>query len=172
MTVELLKNLGNYKLFDGIEAKDLLLFKDLIEIKSYDKDSVIITENEDGSFIFLLLEGEVEITQALTLAMDKDNNNEIDTREKAFTRLSHSMHPFIGEMSLFDTNQKRSATVKALTHCSIAVINNNDLLNLCDKYMHIGYKIMQNIAKKLNSDLRQANQNVLKLTTALNFVLE
>ena len=172
MDHEILKNLGHYKLFEGLSKEELSLFETLLKIKEVEEGHLIIREKEEGTFIFLLLEGEVEITQALTLAMEKDGSTEHDTREKAFTRISHEVFPFIGEMSLFDKSQKRSATVKALSNCKIATIDNIDLLKLCDTNSLIGYKVMRNIAGKLNADLRQANQNILKLTTALNFILE
>ncbi len=171
MAREIIRDLGKFSIFQGLKDKDLAKFEDLLELKTFEADRIIIRENAEGSFIFLLLEGEVEISQALTLSMDNSEDGP-DTREKAFIKLDAGMAPFMGEMSLFDQSQKRSATIIALSRCRIAVLSNENLLRVCAETPHIGYIVMRNIAAKLTGDLKLANQNILKLTTALNFVLE
>ena len=63
-----------------------------------------------GDSLYLLLEGEVEINQALTLQLTK---HDYDTREKAIINLSSDIHPVFGEMSLLGSDDKRTATVKS-----------------------------------------------------------
>ena len=161
--------LDKYLLFAHLSRDELHLFEKYIRYKTYDKGSVIISEGEVGDSIFMLEEGEVEITQALTLPTRESN---YDTREKSIIRLKHDSYPFFGEMSLFGNETRRNATVTALTNCKMAIISNKDLLKVCDKNPEIGYQVMKNIATVLSERLRQCNQNVLKLTTAFSLILE
>ena len=82
------------------------------------------------------------------------------------------MKPLFGEMSLFDKEDRRSASVKAIIECKLAQLMSDDLLVICDEYPDIGYKVMKNLAKILSRRLVETNQNVLKLTTAFSLVLE
>jgi CRISPR/Cas system CMR-associated protein Cmr5 small subunit len=75
-------------------------------------------------------------------------------------------------MSFVQNKEKRSASVKAIDNCVIGKIYNNDLTELLENNNEIGYKLMNNIARKIANDLRITNKNILKLTTALSLVLE
>lgn len=164
-----LENLNKYSLFNSLSNDQIEKFHPLIEIVEFKSNEIIIQEGEIGDFMFLLLKGEVEITKIMTLSLDK---SAIDRREKSFTRLSEKDNPFIGEMNLVQKNKKRSATVKASSNCLIGKIYNNDLIKLFNNNQEIGYKVMNNIAKKIAENLRITNKNILKLTTALSLVLE
>ncbi len=169
MSQKYLQLLQNYFFFRGLTADEIRTFYPFMEIKCIKENEIIIREGEKGDFMFLLLEGNVEISQPLTLPMSPGAR---DTREKTFIRLSHESRPFIGEMSLIQPDIPRSANVKALTHCTIGFFKNSDLETLAENHPHIGAVIMKNIACKLANDLRTANQNVLKLTTALSIIME
>jgi CRP-like cAMP-binding protein len=161
--------LDKYPFFNGLSQDEIKTFYPIIQIRQYKTDEQIIHEGNTGDFMFLLLEGEVEISQALTYPLTEGGG---DTREKTFIRLTHENHPFIGEMSLIQPQIPRSANVKAQKPCVIGIIKNGDLEKLVLKHPHIGVIIMRNIACKLANDLRTANQNVLKLTTALSLIMD
>lgn len=169
-----LKNLNHFTLFSNLSIKQIELFRPLIDLREFKANVEIIREGDPGNSLFLLLDGDVEVSQALTLPMSRrtDKDDAYDSREKAFIRLSHTMNPFIGEMSLVQENAQRSATVRATSDCVLGEIKNEAMLKLCQQDHDIGFAIMRNIARKLAQDLRMANQNILKLTTALNLILE
>jgi CRP-like cAMP-binding protein len=77
---------------------------------------------------------------------------------------------FFGEMSLI-TGAPRSATIKALQPCLLYEITKEDFENLAIKYPVIGYKILKAIVFILSNRIRELNQSVLKLTTALSIVV-
>ena len=162
------------------QLKPFLIFKDLLDdeldlfckhaIKEIiPKGEMFIVEGEHGDCLYLLIEGSVEIIQALTLNVSK---GELDNREKALTKLDHTMHPFIGEMALFSDDDRRTANVKTLTECTFMKIMNDDLLDICNKHPETGYKVMRNLCQLLTANLVRANKNVLKLTTAFSLVLD
>jgi len=74
-----------------------------------------------------------------------------------------------GEMSLI-TGAPRSATIKALQPCLLYEITKEDFENLAIKYPVIGYKILKAIVFILSNRIRELNQSVLKLTTALQLL--
>ena len=160
------KNLLQYSLFEGFEEKEIKKFIEVIKIKHYKKNEIIIKENEIGDSIMLLFDGTVSITKALTIKMNK-----LQKREKEFIKLNADQYPFFGEISIFNNNQ-RTATIKAETDCEIGILYNKDLVNMCQDDHEIGYKVMTNISKKLIDDLLVTNEQVLKLTTAFSLIVD
>ncbi|HOD38574.1 MAG TPA: cyclic nucleotide-binding domain-containing protein [Candidatus Marinimicrobia bacterium] len=161
--------LSKYEIFNSLSEKNIEHFCEVIEVLEYESGDTIIKEGEVGDSLLLLLDGTVEISQALTLKTDMSG---IDTREKSLIKLSSTAHPFFGEMSLFSDDDKRTATVKASTKCLVGRISRVDFFQICNSNPTVGNIVMQNIARVLTERLKQANQNVLKLTTALSLLIE
>ena len=161
--------LKKYSLFDGLTEEQIIKFISLMEFKTIKNKEIIMKEGDDGDTIVLLLSGEVSITQALTLKNKKATS---DNREKILIRLNASVSPFFGEISLFSEVDKRTATISATSDCDIAVLDDNDIIELCNKDHSLGYKVMKNLAEKLSSSLEKTNNQVLKLTTLFSLILE
>jgi CRP-like cAMP-binding protein len=166
MERELLKK---FSIFNNLTEAEIDHFQEVIREVRVPTGEYFIREGEVGDSIYLLLDGEVEINQALTLPMSR---GQVDNREKAIINLSSEMHPLFGEMSLFRDDDRRTASVKAQTDCRLAQIMKTDLFRICDTYPDTGYKVMQNLCRVLCTNLVKANENVLKLTTAFSLVLE
>ncbi len=160
----------NYLIFDGLSEIEIEKFIKLMTFKKVKKNEVIIKEGDDGDTIILLLSGEVSMTQALTL---KNSKAISDNREKTSIKIdSKKSHHFFGEISLFNEVDKRTATITATTDCEIAILDDNDIIKLCNENHTLGYKIMKNLAEKLASSLERTNNQVLKLTTVFSLILE
>ena len=158
-----------YSLFDGLTESEIQKFISLMKFKTVKDKEVIMKEGDDGDTIVLLLSGEVSITQALTL---KNKKAVSDNREKVLIKLNASLHPFFGEISLFNEVDKRTATITATSECDVAILDDDDIINLCNEDNSLGYKIMKNLAEKLSSSLEKTNNQVLKLTTVFNLILD
>ncbi len=163
------KILQEFEIFSTLSLEEIEQFCRIITPLQFNKGELIIVEGEIGDSILILLDGEVEITQALTLKTDQVQT---DLREKSLIHLSSQKRPFFGEMGLFSDDYKRSANVKAVSVCEIGKVAKHDFFRICDSYPQIGNKVMQNVAKVLTRRLKQTNQNVLKLTTAFSLILE
>ena len=150
-------------------GEKLSLFKEKMKKITIAEGENFIVEGDVGDSIYLLLKGNVRINQALTLSMHKGG---LDNREKAIINLSANKRPLFGEMSLFDKEDRRSASVIAITECQLSQLMKDDLFSICDKNTDIGYKVMKNLSKILSRKVIETNQNVLKLTTAFSLVLE
>lgn len=161
--------LKDFSIFKGLDESEIKLFEDKISSVDVSEGNSFIIEGDVGDSIFLLLEGEVEINQALTLSMNK---SDADNREKTIIKLSSESKPLFGEMSLFIEGDQRTASVKALSDCKLAQIMKEELFKVCDAHPNTGYKVMQNLCRTLCGNLVKANQNVLKLTTAFSLILE
>ena len=160
----------NYLIFDGLSEIEIEKFIKLMTFKKVKKNEVIIKEGDNGDTIILLLNGEVSMTQALTL---KNSKAISDNREKTSIKIdSKKSHHFFGEISLFNEVDKRTATISATTDCEIAILDDNDIIKLCNENHTLGYKIMKNLAEKLASSLERTNNQVLKLTTVFSLILE
>jgi len=158
-----------YSLFDGLTEQEIQKFISLMKFETVKSKNVIMKEGDDGDTIVLLLNGEVSITQALTL---KNKKAISDNREKVLIKLDSNSHPFFGEISLFNEVDKRTATITATSECEIAILDDDDIINLCNEDNSLGYKIMKNLAEKLSSSLEKTNNQVLKLTTVFNLILD
>ena len=160
----------NYLIFDGLSEQEIENFIKLMTFKKVKKNEVIIKEGDNGDTIILLLNGEVSMTQALTL---KNSKAISDNREKTSIRIdSKKSHHFFGEISLFNEVDKRTATITATSDCEIAILDDNEIIKLCNENHTLGYKIMKNLAEKLASSLERTNNQVLKLTTVFSLILE
>lgn len=164
-----LKNLGKFRLFQRLTDKHLEKFRNLIKVRDYSANQAIFYEGEVGDSLYLLLDGKVEINQALTLQLSR---GAYDTREKAIINLTSEMFPVFGEMSLLGNDDKRTATVKAITDSKMGVIMKDDFFSLCNSDPDLGFRVMRNVASIVTDNLIKANQNVLKLTTAFSLILE
>ena len=164
---ELIKN---YSLFDNLSKEEVEKFIALMKFEKIKNKEAIIREGDDGDTIILLLSGEVNITKALTL---KNKKTISDNREKmSVTMNSKESHYYFGEISLFNEVDKRTATITATSDCEIAILNDDDIIKLCNQDHSLGYKIMKNLAEKLALSLETTNNQVLKLTTLFSLILD
>ncbi len=163
------EQLKKFTIFSDLTDDELNHFSDALKEVKMEKGQQFITEGEEGDCIYLLLEGEVQINQALTLSMNK---SESDNREKAILKLSSDINPLFGEMSMFNEGDRRTANVRAETTCILVKLDKSDLYNICEKNPNVGFKVMRNLGRIISGNLVKANQNVLKLTTAFSLILE
>jgi len=107
------------------------------------------------------------VFRTLTIVTSK---HEFGTKERSFSRLSGDDHCFFGETGIIGRGE-RTATVKAASNCTLLVIDAKAFLNLAKVHPNIGYLVVTNIARMLAAYLRKANDDVIKLTTALSLAL-
>lgn len=166
-------------MIDKNKLEGFIIFKDLSDSqlgevcdkfveRKYNQDEIIFSEGDVGTSLFLLLEGEVEITQALTLDID---HSEVDNREKSLIRLNADSKTLFGEVGLIEEDGVRTATVKTTSKSLIARLSKMDFNDLTEKDPVLGTKLLRNIAAVLCQRLRTTNANVLKITTAFSLAL-
>ena len=134
---------------------------------TFSRGVVIMREGDVGDTMYFFAEGEVELTQKLTL---KTGRYGFSQAEKSMVRLRAGAVSFFGDMALFES-APRSATIIAAADCVLYEITRNDFERLSAEHPTLGYKIMRRIAPVLCQRIRHSNQDVLKLTTALSIAL-
>ncbi len=131
------------------------------------RGQAVIIEGQTGETMYIIEEGSVEISKTLVFRRGQEESKD---RDKILTRLSADDHAIFGEVALLE-NSKRTATVVALTDCLLLEIAKPDFLRLAEENPRIGYKITRNIAQLLCTRLRKADEDTIKLTTALSIAL-
>ena len=165
------REIAHFELLVGLAKEELATVCSHLGERRFAEGDVIFHEGDPSGEIFFLLTGEVEISQALTLLMSKQATK-YDTREKSIIRLSGENGAVFGEVSIFTEDDKRTATVKALTDCRMGSLQNKDFFEIMVNNQQIGYKVLLNLTRVVCNRLVAANRNVLKLTTALSLILE
>ena len=163
------EQLKNYKIFENLTDDQIEKFRPILNKKEVDGGNKFIVEGDEGNSIYLLLNGEAEINQALTLSVNKSDS---DKREKSIMKLTDKDFPQFGEMSIFSEGDVRTANVRAQTDCTLAKIDKEDLFKICNDNPEIGFLVMRNLGRIITKNLVKANQNVLKLTTAFSLILD
>ena len=121
-----IRKIKQIPIFANLSNENLKNIISIIKERSIHKDETINKEGETGNEMYILFEGEIEITRSLLLKLPDKG---IDQKDKQFLILNGSSTPMFGEMALFDKHAKRSATVLAKTKCVLGVISREDFLN-------------------------------------------
>lgn len=130
-------------------------------------DEVILREGEEGSSMYIILEGTVEVVKSLVKG---DPDEEEDAKNKVFSRLDASDHAVFGEIALLDAT-RRTATIKAVTPCRFYEVRREVFFALAQTDPELGCRIFLNLARIVSARLRKADEDTIKLTTALSIVL-
>ena len=156
-------------LFHELSDQQIKTLINIMQAEHFEADTFIMHEKESGSKLYILIKGEIEISKSLILPQWVQASQK---SEKALIRLSEKQYPFFGEMSMFDDNAKREASIKAIVSCEMVSLDKSDLNKILKKNPETGRIIYRNIAGELVKRLRKANQDILKLTTAFTLALE
>ncbi len=152
-------------LFQDLNDKEIEQVKALALTRHFAAGETIIREGEAGDSMFIMCEGEVEITKRLGMVLDEES-----PRERMIIRLKAEEGVCFGEMSLLE-NEPRSATVTALTACHLLEMNRGNFMSLVKQNSDMGCKILLRLAQLLSKYLRKTNQDMVKLTTAMAIAL-
>jgi len=105
--------------------------------RNFQKDQIILLEEEVGSALFMIVTGKVKVSRSSS-----------DGREVILTILSES--DFFGEMAILD-GLTRSATVTATEPTELFMIQRKDFLELLKTYPEISISLLQELTKRLRA---------------------
>jgi CRP/FNR family transcriptional regulator/CRP/FNR family cyclic AMP-dependent transcriptional regulator len=106
--------LATVELFADIDADDLAMIAKIVVVREFDKGEVIVREGEPGVGFYIISKGRAEVVKGLGTA----NEQVIATVEAG---------GFFGEMALFDKDDTRSASVRAVEPTECYVLSKWDL---------------------------------------------
>lgn len=157
--------LNKVDMVKNLTDQELKTISSKLKTVKYSENEFIIEENKESDKLFILYKGEVVISKKMTMI---DEQEKID---KTFITVNADDHAFFGEIGLLGLN-KRTATCKAKTECTLYTIDHKDFMSICKSNPEIGFKILLEIARKLSRLLEKNNEDILKLTTALIYALK
>ncbi|MCJ7594608.1 MAG: cyclic nucleotide-binding domain-containing protein [Desulfobacterales bacterium] len=133
----------------------------------FPKDDIIMREGDQGDTLYMVLDGEVEVSKSLTMKFGDDDYRKT---EKVLTHFRAKDHVILGEMALIGQDS-RSASIIAKTDCVLLEIKRDDFMRMVESKAELGVKVLLNLAELLVTRLRQSSKDVTRLTTALSIAL-
>lgn len=134
---------------------------------TFPEGEIVMREGEEGNTMYIILEGTVQVVKSLVM---EDPDGEANERNKVFKRLDASDHAVFGEIVLLETT-RRTATIKTVTKCRFYEMTRESFLSLTEADHELGYRIFLNLARIVGARLRKADEDTIKLTTALSIIL-
>ncbi len=149
--VEELLNQGLLSEENGVsaETRALLTSESFSEVVNYQEDTLIVTQGGEPDALYFTISG---VFHAISHA-----------NEQAPQRLLGRIEPgeFIGEVTLFDSETKASASVKAMRNASALKVTPESFGAFCKSHPAQALEFVSSLAKGLASRLRAANEKVL-----------
>lgn len=135
----ILRLLNTVEVFSGFSQSELIDLLGNTEKCVFNPGETILTEGSTGNFMYIIIDGEVEIRKKLAVG-----------GEKVLRNLGAGT--CFGEMSLVD-NEVRSATVRSVAKCVLLRLGEGDFW----KTPATSAKLYRNIARLLSRRLRDTN---------------
>lgn len=136
-------------IFSDLNEDQLYQIYDICVEKTCSQGTVIVKENTATTEMYIVLDGEVEVTVKEAVGLDHETS-------LAFLQSGQSF----GEVTLVDEGL-RMATVRCTSEsCRLLEISRNDLLRVLKQFPDIGFKVLYNLSADLCLKLRQATYRV------------
>lgn len=132
MTVDALSTIP---LFANVDDHDLAQIASASTLRSYRKNSIILTEGDTSSSLYLVIEGELKV-----YVSDEDG------RANIINRLGPG--DYFGELSLID-EQPRSASIEALTPCRLSVITRTFFIDYLEANPRVAIRLLEGMGQRL-----------------------
>lgn len=153
-TIERLKN---FALFEDIADDNQKLEKvvSILKPQTMKAGDYIFKQGDHGEELFILISGAVRVCK-----------NTKQNEEYTIVDLKSEYNVFFGEIALMDSDE-RSASIKVLEDCEVLVMAKDDFTSLGNDHPEIGLPITRVIVKRICSNLRNVNNDVILLFDAL-----
>jgi len=137
--LENIEFLKNVPIFSELNDDTLIKLSQLGTLKSFNKDSIILSEQDAGSALFVMVSGKVKVARV---------SNDDRSKEVILTLLNPS--DFFGEMALLD-GLARSATVTSIEDSRVFIIQRNDFLDLIKEHPEVSIALLQELTQRLRA---------------------
>lgn len=132
MDIELLKKVP---IFSNLNDDELMKIRKLCVTQHYDKDRLILIEEDIGKTLFLIQKGRVKVSRM------SDNGREV---------ILSILGPggFFGELSLID-GKTRSASVTAIEESESLLLRRSEFLVMLEQYPQIAISLLKELAARI-----------------------
>lgn len=132
MDISLLKKVPIFSLLDDDELEKI---RGLCVTQHYEKDRIILIEEESGNTLFIIQNGRVKVSRMSD-----------DGREVILSILQKG--DFFGELSLID-GKARSASVTAIENSEILLLRRGNFMGLLEEYPQISISLLKELAARI-----------------------
>ena len=115
--------------------------------RSYSAQEQIIDRQSEATDVFFVVDGRARVV-----------NNSVSGREITLDDINAGGH--FGELAAID-GQPRSASVMALTQCSVAIMPQDRFMELVENHSSVALKVMRGLA----SNIRNSTERIMDLST-------
>jgi CRP/FNR family cyclic AMP-dependent transcriptional regulator len=146
-------------IFYQFTPTQLELVGNLCQEVVYNSGEIIFQENSSSKELYVIVQGEVDIT------INRRTTGNLDLKETVVARLRRGQS--FGEVALVDEGLRSASARSAQKDTRLLVIQRDKLIMLCETYPQLGYRLMHNLAADLamkirNTDLRIREQLLYK----------
>jgi CRP/FNR family transcriptional regulator, cyclic AMP receptor protein len=154
----MLELLRKIPLFSSLNDDELEAINQVSFIKHFDRDHLILLEDEEGDTLFIIIDGQVKVTTF------SEHGKEV-----IFSILYDG--DFFGDMSLLD-GKPRSASVVALDDSEVRLLRRADFIKLLEKHPRIALRLLEELTRRLRkADERIESLALLDVTGRLAGIL-
>jgi len=141
-------------IFDTFTETQLQLVAALCESQTYQTGDILLRENDQTTEMYVIARGGVEVIMNPTFV----SNDVTEGEMVVLTELRQGQ--VFGEVALVDQGM-RSATIRvSQANTMLLRIARKRLMQLCDTYPELGYKLMKNLAADLAFKIRNTDLTI------------
>ncbi|MCP4753533.1 MAG: cyclic nucleotide-binding domain-containing protein [Proteobacteria bacterium] len=154
---EIIDRLKDFSLFEDIADNDENMNKiaAILDPRHIKAGEYIMKQGDHGEELYILMSGSVRVCK-----------NTKQNEEYTIVDLKAEYNVFFGEVALMDSDV-RSASIEVLEDCDVLVMGKDKFTELGNEHPEIGLPITRIIGKKICSNLRNVNNDVILLFDAL-----
>lgn len=129
--------------FEDFNSDEIDFFAKQMSLRSFPEKTVIVKKDEQGSFLFFVVDGEVEVRLEGS-----------DLKQVIVATLGRGS--CAGEMSIID-DHPRSATIVTAKPSELLLLTKSRLESICEENPQLGLKFIKGLNKSLSLKLRQTS---------------
>ncbi len=135
--------------FEDFDSDEIDFFAKQMSLRSFPEKTTIVQKDEQGGFLFFVVDGEVEVRLEGT-----------DFKQILVATLGRGA--CAGEMSIID-DYPRSATIVTATPSDLLLLTKSRLESICQENPLLGLKFIKGLNKSLSMKLRQTTGQYVDL---------
>jgi sigma-B regulation protein RsbU (phosphoserine phosphatase) len=152
-----MSSLDNIPLFAALPKEEIRNFEKVLHPLEVASDTLLMREGEQGERFFIILEGELEIIKAY----QTENERLLGIRGPG---------EYIGEMSLLDQDELRTASVRTRTNSKLLEMNRDDFDEMLQRRPTLAVLMLRELSARLraseNATIRDLEEKNNELTRA------
>jgi len=134
-------------LFANVDDHDLAQIAAFATLHTYSKNSIIITEGDTSSSLYVILSGEAKVFVS-----------DADGRTNVINRLGAG--DYFGELSLID-GEPRSASIETLTKCQLSMFSRQYFVTYLEANPRVAIRLLEGMVQRLRRTTRHAKDLAL-----------